>query len=284
MLAPFLEEIGVATRSGNHGVQRIGVYRHPFFLRRFHDGLPGVVGRQAADFRKLEKPLGVGLGLAEVASHLGQAGAEHDHRELALSRPVQRHDQGCKLVFLDVLELVDEQGQTGGVGLGCGPCGRQQVRKVGFQVPVVGQSGLWVEVHNHLNIVVFHLERLDEPRQPAQGPLRQLPGFFPVGKLHQGEPQSRGQSGGKGSVFGRLDVQGTNAPVLGILPDAVEQYGLADAAQTHHHDALAGTADPDTLQGDAGGLTEVVPPGQFRWRRAGSGSVWIADGIHVANL
>ncbi len=53
-----------------------------------------------------------------MPDHLRQPGPDQRDRQLLLSRPVERGDQGAKLTLFDALHLVNEQDQRGAARLG----------------------------------------------------------------------------------------------------------------------------------------------------------------------
>ena len=57
---------------------------------------------------------------------------------------------------------------------------------------------------------------------------------------------------------------------LGVVAHAVEQHGLADAAEPDHQDALGREAETHPLERDANGLAKLVAAGELRRRRAGA--------------
>ena len=62
--------------------------------------------------------------------------------------------------------------------------------------------------------------------------------------------------------------------------NALEQFGLADAAKTDHHEALGGPAQSDPLQRDARLMKQLLPTRQLGRRRPGTRRVGIENRIH----
>jgi len=57
---------------------------------------------------------------------------------------------------------------------------------------------------------------------------------------------------------------------LGVVAHAIQQHGLAHAAQPDHQHALGMPPGPDALDGDVDGAQEFVTAGKFRGRRSGA--------------
>ena len=86
---------------------------------------------------------------------------------------MQCGNQCDELIYFYVLEFVDEECKAAAV------CPRglahdtEQVLQVGFQVSVVGQSRFGVNVQGDLDVLVFHLQGIDEPCESSHCTLRE---------------------------------------------------------------------------------------------------------------
>lgn len=104
--------------------------------------------------------------------------------------------------------------------------------------------------------------RVDQRHVPGQRRLRQL-----LEHLAQARNQQRRQR----PAFLCLRGQGEDAGALGVMPDAIQQRRLADAAQSHQDGTLGRPAYAYALQRDAQRLPQFIAAHQFGGDHAGAG-------------
>jgi len=178
------------------------------------------------------------------------------------------------------LQLVDEQHQCGIPVTGCHTGSLQEVLQVEFQITVVGQSRLGFQVDPHLDVLELDPERLCESRQGTQRAFRQCFRLGVAGQAQQRTAQFGGQNRRQRSALGSFDAQGLDAGGLGILAHAVQQHGLADAAQPRHDDIGGMEAAKHPVHGDFGGFDQLLAAGKLGGAHTGAGAEGIAAGIH----
>ena len=89
---------------------------------------------------------------------------------------------------------------------------------------------------------------------------------------------------GQGTILRRLQRQGDEPTMLGVVTDSVQEYGLADPAQSHHQQALGREAVADAVESNRRGFDQAVSPREFRWRRTVAGSVGISSWVHRGSI
>ena len=99
---------------------------------------------------------------------------------------MKRGDERSELVLFDVLDLVDEQRDTRAVRTGCRTDSLEELLHVGFEVAVVGEARLGLEVETYLDVVVLDLQRAREAGESPERAICQVPCGVPVR-----EPQQR---------------------------------------------------------------------------------------------
>ena len=181
---------------------------------------------------------------------------------------------------LDVLELVDEQRDRAAALPRRFADHAEQIGQVGLEIAGIGESRLGVRVDAYLHVLVFDPDPADEARQPAPCPPQTVPGRLDPVEREQGAAEFRRQQRRQGTSFGRFDPQADEAAPFGVLGGAVEEDGLADAAQADEQDALPVEPVFDAIEIDGGGLQNAVPSRQFRGRGAGAGSIRISPRVH----
>jgi hypothetical protein len=72
-----------------------------------------------------------------------------------------------------------------------------------------------------------------------------------------------------------------NARAFGVVAHAIEQHGLADAAQADHQHALGRQAATHTLDGHAHRFSQLVATRQFGRRRSSARGERVANGVHA---
>jgi hypothetical protein len=284
MLAPLLQEVGIAARLlHDRGHRLVGKF-HALLPGRFGDGQSSGHLVQRPNLGKVEQALGVGLGAAHATGQLRQPGSDQRHGQAPLCAAMQRRDERGKLGLLNVLQLVDEQDdcRTGLLG-GVAHCLQQRLQVV-LEVAIVGQPRLRLEVQADLDVPVLHLQGLGEPGQGSQRALRQGFGRLLPAQTQQRLAQLRRQQRRQGTAFRRFHAQGLHAGGLRVVAHAIQQHRLAHAAQTHHQHALGGQAAPQALDAHAHVFAQVVAAGQLGRARPGSGRVGIPERIHPRQL
>ena len=280
MLAPFLQEIGIALgllqdlghRPGGEGdaLPFSGLAERILRRRRL----------QLVHRHEFEQTLRVGFGASGLPHQLRQARRHKGDRQLRLAGAMQGGDERRQLLLWNILQLVDEQHDRR-IGLFRRFAHRhEQIRQIAFQIAAVGDASFARHVHAELDIAVFHLEGLGET---AERPQRRrhlgLHGLLPA------QPQQGGAKGGdqnarQGAVFRRLDVDRGDTPFHGAKLDIREQNGLADAAQSIEDHAAGRPATPDAVKRNGGFFDDLVTARQFRWACPGAWRIGVLTRIH----
>ena len=280
LLAPFLQEIGVALGHFDDPGDRIRLDRAIFRLDRMDYRRAGRIIAQWANAGEQEQALGVGLGLAHLPGELRQACGDQGDRAIVLAGAVERGDQCREFAFGHVLQLVDEQHQRGAAFGGGGSGQVDQVDQVGFEIAIVGHAH-FAQVERGLKLAVAQLERLDEPRQRTKPALGQGHRRLPAVELEQRGAQRRDQHGGERLALGCLDRNAEDALPFRRTAHGVEQHRLADAAQAEQDHALRVAAAADAVERDGGGFQHVLAPGQLRRTAACARCERVTAGIHA---
>ena len=113
MLAPLLEEVGIAVRPSQDFGDCVGAEGNALPGRRHRQGVAGVVVVETVDRRELEESFGVGLGVTGSPDQLRQSRRHHRDRQLLLTGAVQRRDQRGEPLFRHVLQFIDEEHDCG---------------------------------------------------------------------------------------------------------------------------------------------------------------------------
>ena len=193
---------------------------------------------------------------------------------------MQGRDQSRKLRLVDVLQLVDEQDHRGAGLFRSDPDLFQQGRQVRFQVAVIGKPGFGFEIEADLDILVGDPQSLGKARKGAESSLRHILCRFHSAQSQQCDTQLRRQERRQRSPLRGLHAHGVHSVSFGVDAYALEEYGLADSPEPDHEYTLGRVADADPLQRDPDDAAQLVSASQFRRRRAGSGRVWVMNGIH----
>ncbi len=160
MFPPNLQEVGVALRSLDNGIEDRSFYLHSLIKCGLGYGEPGIATRERPYFREVEQPLGIGLCITHRAPELRQTRPDHRDGQLSLGRPVERRNQCRELVLLHILEFVYEEGDVTAIRSGRDSHGFKQVLQIHFQIAIVRQSWLRLEVKADFDVLVLHLESL----------------------------------------------------------------------------------------------------------------------------
>lgn len=147
---------------------------------------------------------------------------------------MQGSDQRRQLRLGHVLEFVEEHRQCGAGALRGGAGCREQGLQVVFEVAVVGQAGLGIEIQADLDIAELDLHRLGEACQCSQRTLSELRGLLVATQPQQRLAKLRRQQRRQRPALRRFDVDGVDAGRLGVFSHAVEQHRLADPSQADH--------------------------------------------------
>lgn len=83
---------------------------------------------------------------------------------------MQGGDQCRKLVFVNVLEFIDENSQDGTRGFCRFTHLLQQVDKVSFKVAVIGQAGFRFVIDPDFNVAELHAQSTDKGKRLANTP------------------------------------------------------------------------------------------------------------------
>ncbi len=282
--APLLQEVRVALRDLQNLDQCPFGDRHALVLKWFLDCEAGCGGEQRSDHGEIKQAFGIRLGVAHLPAQLGQTCADQNDGQLPLLGPMYCRDKGRQLRLLHVLQLVDEdrQGRVGRFG-GQADLLKQRLQVV-LKIAVVSQARFGLVVDTHLDIAESNLELAGETRQRTQTAHGVVFRGCDLAQAQQGLTQLRCDQRRKRTPFGRLDADRVESGRLGIHPDAVQQYRLANPAQANQHGALGWATDPGALERNAQGFAQVATAGKFRWRSAGSGGKGIADRVHAAKF
>lgn len=197
---------------------------------------------------------------------------------------MESRDQCRQLWFFDVLQFVDEE-HLSRPGLLRGLTrGFEESLEIVFQVTVIGEAGLRFLIESDLDVVELEPQGSCESGQCLQSPPGQRGGLLDSRQPEQRLPELGSDKCRKRPLFRRLDAQRLNPRGLRILPHPVEEHGLSDAAQPDHDDALGGQSPADALERHPDCFAQLIPPGQLRRRRPGSGCEGVEDRIHAARL
>ena len=158
MLAPLLEEIGVALGLLDYGIEGGPIDRLVFPLDRQANGFARGIGIERPDGDKFEKALGVRLCAAHLPKELWQARRHHGDRQLLLIGLMQGADQRRQLLFGHVLQFVDEQDDSGSA-FACRFADRHNdIGQIGVEIAAIRQPGLRGNIDRDLEVIVFDLE------------------------------------------------------------------------------------------------------------------------------
>ena len=102
---------------------------------------------------------------------------------------MQGANQNCQLLLFDVLQFVNEHYNRNVRHLSGLANSFQQRRQILFQISVVGQTRLRVEIDPYLNVLILEFERLGETRQCPESSFGQLLCTLGLTKLQQGKPK-----------------------------------------------------------------------------------------------
>ena len=80
---------------------------------------------------------------------------------------MQSGDQCSEFLLLYILELVNKHRESRTGALRRRARRLEQRLQVVFKIAIVRQSGLWLKVKPHFDVMVFHLQRFGEASQPA---------------------------------------------------------------------------------------------------------------------
>ena len=257
---------------------------HSLRFRRLCDGGPCSRWRQGANLGKIEKAFRVRFRAAHPASELRQTRSDQNDGQTALRSAVQGDNEGSKLVFFDVLKLVDEHRQGCAALLRRRACGLQQCLEIMLQITIVGEAWLRLKIDADFDVGRLHFERLGEARQSAQSPLGKFLRLLIAGKSQQRLPQLRSEDCRQRTALGRLHAQGVNARGFRILPHPIQQYGLSNAAEADHQDAFRGAAKACSLKWDPNYLAQIISTSEFRRLSARTGCIRIFDGVHREDI
>ena len=261
MRAPFLQKVGVALSLPHDLVKRVVLEPNALCGGGLGDGGAGVCGRERPDLFNVEEPLGVGLGAAHLAAELRQPCADHRHRQLALRDAVQRGDQRRQLLFVDVLQLVDEERHSG-LRLLRRPADKlEQLGQIHLQIAKIGDAGFSGHIKADLNVIVFHLHGADEAGETAHRSSGKVFRRAAPREAEQRLAQGRRETRRQGSVFRRLHCHGGDAVVFGVAPHSLQQHGLAHAAQADQDDALARASVDAAAEGEPSRVQHGFAPG-----------------------
>ena len=136
----------------------------------FTQCLRGRLRRKWTDFRKLEQPLGVGLGVAHLAAQLREASTDQRDGQFSLRAAVERGDKNGQLRVRHILQLIDEQHQRAASTL----CSRayclEESLQIVLKIAIGGEAWFWLIVVAHFNVVVLDLQRLGESGEGTERP------------------------------------------------------------------------------------------------------------------
>ena len=80
---------------------------------------------------------------------------------------MQSSDQCGEFLLLYILELINKHSEGRTSALRRHARSFKQRLQVVLKIAVVGQSGLWLKIEPHFDVMVFHFERFGEAGQPA---------------------------------------------------------------------------------------------------------------------
>ena len=167
-LAPFLQEIRVSFGFFNDEINCRVFNLSTLFLCRAYDRLPGFIGTERTNRRKIEHPFRVGFCVAEERPQLRQTRPNQDHRELFLNATMQSCDKGGGLTFFDVLKLIHEKNNRRICRLRSDTELKQELTQIIFKIAVVGKAWFRVVVEAYFKIAVGELQCLCETGKRPQ--------------------------------------------------------------------------------------------------------------------
>src|SRR5690606_36231859 len=214
-----------------------------------------------------------------------QAGAHDDERRAGLRQLVAGCAQGGDVLWLQVLHLVDEQGDAGPDVRGkLGDVG-EQFHQVDLDVPGIRSAARRGHVDARLPAVTEFGVGLAGAQREC---LEHAEHFVDAVRraVSYGEIADRAVQGGRqGSAQFRLraglDLAGAPAATHRHRTQFAEQHGLADAAQAGEYQAAFRAAARHAFQHDLEGLQLTFPAGELRGSLSGAGGERIAYRVHV---
>ena len=146
-------------------LQRRLIELNTLVVSRLYNCHLGGISRKSAYLRKIEKALCVGFGPPHPSWQLWQPSANKNNRQTSLGCPMQRGDQGSKLLLFDILKFIHEDGQGSFCFFGGSSCNFKQCLKIVLKITVVRQSGFRGEIKSDLDIVKFCFQSISKTRQ-----------------------------------------------------------------------------------------------------------------------
>lgn len=143
-------------------------------------------------------------------------------------------NEGCQFFLFDVLKFIDEECERG-VSRLCGcTCGFKQCLQVMFEVAVVGEPGLRIEVEPDLDILILELECVRESGESPESTLSKALRLFVAGESQERLAQLRSQNRRQRSTFWGLDSESLDTCGLRVVSHSVEENSLANAPEPDH--------------------------------------------------
>ena len=153
---------------------------------------------------------------------------------------MHRHDQGCQLLPLQVLDLVDEHGDSALLVRRSLRDRDEEVGQIDLEVPAVGRAHLGVDVESNAQLAVGELDGTDEAAKNPEPAAYFRPRSRQAVQVEEQAAKVRREKGREALAFMRLDVNGEIAARAGLSFDLVEQHGFADAAKPGQQHAFSG--------------------------------------------
>jgi hypothetical protein len=214
-----------------------------------------------------------------------QARADDDERRARLRELVARRAQRRDVVHLEVLHLVDEQGDADadvGGELGHHP---EQLDEVDLDVPGVGPAGAHRGVDAGLPAVLElrvgrggpQRERLED----AEGLLDAVRGAVADGEVAHGAVQRGRERAAQVGVRAGLDLARAPTGADGHRAQLAQKHRLADPAQPGQHEAALRTTARHPLEHHVERGQLLVAAGQLGRALTGAGSERVAHRVHA---
>jgi hypothetical protein len=197
---------------------------------------------------------------------------------------MHRSDQCGQLRLHHILQFVDEHHQRRIRRL-CRQTDLLDERlQVVLKVTVVGQPRLRLVIEPDFDIVEHHLELARKAGECTQAAHCISLGRFDLAQAQQCLAKLRCKQSRQGPPLRGLQPHGVYAGRFRIIPNAIQQYRLADAAQADQHGAFGRPPDACALKRNAQGFAQLVTAGKLGGRRACARCKGVADGVHGGNI
>ena len=282
LVSPLLNEVGEVLRDGQYLLHRVVVERHALGSGRLHQRQSRIAAFQRPDFRIVEQPFRIGLGLAGQRRHLRQPRTNEDERQVPLRDFVTCDDDGGQLGGRKVLHFVDKQPHRGSSIRSSLRHRDEHPRQVLLQVAGVPLPRS--QINAQFETADSHLECPGEVRQHTCGPTQAVTRSLPKVQGMDDTPQLGRQQLRQRAALRRFDPHGAEFLLVRQRTKPIEKDGLADPAQTEQDRTLGRATVQHAIHVDGGIRKKPTASGQLRRLKPGSGNERVAAAIHVGKL